>query len=587
MSLNPLSVFSNATFGMNMVGDEALFHRELIGRFAWWARNLRIEDGQWKTRYAWHELAPVDSAAAEQWHAAPTQGALLYQPYVGQGAHYQGIGPDRVVEAAGGKLFSLTPGPNGTFEVALIPGATATNRWALAWLEQAENYVLRSDGSSSVIIWDGHAPANYSSGFSRSFPQAAKVPNGAGPILYHGNRLWVTVQDRQVYPGDVLHKYDQLDPVDLLSFEDQAIDALSVLIVPPAKEGNIVALVPASGRDLEEIHIHGNGPGICAIRTDLPRTLWADQRLIFNRSHETAAAGPYAVGVRDGGSLHRSAKGIEDVRILEQDKRSVGFASHNLGKGIEPILAADYEPDLLFASLINPPTWDRMFCTVGPWTNGQRRAHRGLMSCNWNPGQVETPTGQFAWEGALSLPPQFGEVIQLLEGRVKGQHRIYALTWDGERKHLLEMSRTDGPDLDADGKPIPIEWLLISRKLISQSEYRAGDWKLATLRLKDVLGTVSWEVWARTDRQLNWQRCKNGVARSTGCARGSEVIPIGNLDERIGRATWAQFMVRGTGHAKIDLAIEPGDSSSPDLDGGSRECLSPEKLNVNLFAYQL
>lgn len=585
MSLNPLSVFSNATFGMNMVGDEALFHPSLAGRFVWWARNLRIENGQWTTRYAWVEQSAQDTEALAAWHAAPTQGAILYQPHVGQGAHYQGIGPDRLVESAGGQLFTLTPGPNGTFEVALIPGATVTPRWALAWLEQAENYILRSDGSSSVVIWDGQNPASFSSGFSRSFPAAAKIPNGAGPILYHQNRLWVTVADRQVWPGDVLHKADQLDAVDLLSFEDQAIDNTSVLIISPS---SLVALSPATGQDLEEIHAHGIGPSIEAI--SIPQALrseWANTRLQITRSRETAAAGPYAIAVRDGGSLHRSAKGIEDARIIVQDQRALGYANHNLGKGIEPILAADYEPDLLFASLVNPPTWDRMLCTVGPWTDGPRRAHRGLMVANWNPGQTETPQGQFAWEGAISLPPQFGEIVQLIEGRVNGRHRIYALTWDGSQKHLLEWTRTDGPDRDAAGNALPIEWMLISRKLIAESEYTKGDWKAASLRLKDVLGPFHWEAWLRTDRELDWRAVKKGATRSTGCNRGEDVIPLGNLDSHTSRCRWVQFMVRGLGHAKIDLAVTPNAKTSPDESGAGRDCLPPEKLNQNLFAYQL
>lgn len=577
MSLDPLSVFSNAASGCNMVGDEEFFSQNRSGRFAWLARNLRIENGQWRTRPRWVERCLDEEGSPDHklWHDAPTQGAHLYLPRIGQGAHYQGVGLERIIESAGGELWELTPTSENDFSVSRVGGATAGADWLLAYMEQAENYIIRTDGSSSTMVYDGKNPATFSNGFNRNNPSASKIPNGAGPVLYHADRLWVVAYDRQVFPGDVLHKQDQVDAIDLLSFEDQAFDATSVLVVPSARIGDLAALHPIGAFDDDPILGHGTGPGIFSIRTDQPRSEWQSIRLAQDRSHETAATGPYAVATRDGGSLHRSEAGLEDIRVIEQDQRSIGFARTDYGRDLEPILRADHPDFLRFASLINPPKWDRMLCTVSPWVENMRRAHRGWVSLNWNPTQDRAST-QFAWEGVGSLPPEMGEVIQFLTGRLNGRQRVFALTWDAKncKKRLLEWTMEDGPDL-ADTARIPIEWMLMSRKLILGSEYRISALQNAALRLTKTQGPVQWKVFGRTDRQPQWKTILSGSTKSADLGTG--IIPLGKLDSKFGeQASWLQLRIEGCGVATIDFALEGGVMSSL-----SEERTSPNQ-SVNL-----
>lgn len=571
---------------MNLVGDEVPFVQEAMGRFTWWARNLRIEDRNWRTRYPWHEVPIEDGPDVEAWHAAPTQGLIPYLPRLGQGVYYQGIGDDRLVESADGELWQICPSANGA-TVTRVGGAKTTGRWALAWLQQAENYVIRTDGSSSTMIWEGKGEASFSSGFNRAFPLAAQIPNGAGPVLYHSARLWVTEHDRLISPGDVLHKYDQIDPVDILSFEDQALDASRVEIWPEAGLGDVIAMHPQSGRDLEAILVHLTG-GMGAIPVNFQRDQWPNQRMFYTRSRETSATGPYAIAIRDGGTLHRSELGIEDARIVEQDKSSIGLVRTNLARPLEPLLKADFTPDLVFASVINPVSWDRLVSTVGPWTCGQRRAHRGMVVANWNPAQVESPGNQFAWEGGMSLPPEMGEVVQLVTARMFGRNRVYALTWDGVRKHLLEWTQQDGEDIDAAGVSIPQQWMLVSRKLIPSSEYTEHEWRTAHLRFKRAVGTVDVQVLVRTNRQ-GWTCWKQDSVTAQDCQAGNGILPLGDLSSLRQKAEWVQIAIRGRGVTSIDLAFVPGAASSPNeapLD--AKHCLFPESnCELDFFKYEM
>jgi len=571
---------------MNLVGDEVPFLREAMGRFTWWARNLRIEDRHWRTRYPWQEIPIDDGDDVEAWHAAPTQGVIPYIPRLGQGVYYQGIGDDRLVESAGGELWQITP-LGGSASICRVGGAKTTSRWGMAWLQQAENYVIRTDGSSSTMIWDGKSEAFFSSGFNRAFPLAAQIPNGAGPTLYHSSRLWVVEHDRLISPGDVLHKYDQIDPIDILSFEDQALDDSRVEIWPESGLGDVIAMHPQSGRDLEAILVHLTG-GMGAIPVNFQRDQWPDQRMFYTRSRETSATGPYAIAVRDGGTLHRSELGIEDARIVEQDKSSIGLVRTNLARPLEPLLKADYVPDLVFASVINPVSWDRLISTVGPWTCGERRAHRGMVVANWNPAQVESPGNQFAWEGGISLPPEMGEVIQLITARMNGRQRVYALTWDGSQKHLLEWTRQDGLDLTADGSTIPQQWLLMSRKLIPASEYRPHEWRTAHLRFKQAVGKVDVQVLIRTNRQ-SWTCVKSESVTAADCQAGNGVIPLGELSQLVKQAEWIQIAIRGRGLTSIDLAFDPGGAGSANENPQDvSRCLTPEEnCEVDFFKYEM
>ena len=145
----------------------------------------------------------------------------------------------------------------------------------------------------------------------------------------------------------------------------------------------------------------------------------------------------------------------------------------------------------------------------------------------------------------------------------------------------------DGADQLADGSGRPIEWLLMSRKLILGSEYRLSGLQALALRLTKTQGEVSWRVEARTDRQPVWTAIHEGTAEAADL--GDRTIGLGKLDGLLGISTsWIQFKVEGCGVASIDLAMDTGTAGSMEESRAVAPIRLPEveRGGWDLFGYR-
>jgi hypothetical protein len=76
------------------------------------------------------------------------QGACYYQP---------DTGPASIMAAVGGHLFQMTPDASGNATITdlTIPGNPNPSGPTMAWLFQAENYLIWNDGVSVPVVFDG------------------------------------------------------------------------------------------------------------------------------------------------------------------------------------------------------------------------------------------------------------------------------------------------------------------------------------------------------------------------------------------------------------------------------------------------
>lgn len=587
MAGSPLSICYPAFNGVNATDEPVLFDSKLAGNFLQWAVNLRIEANRFRTRFKTVEYEVTgDAADVALWKSLHTQQAQWYLPRSGQGVDYIGKGVPRIIESAAGRMFTLEP-KNRMFQVKDISGGiVATPSLMLAWLCQGENYMIRTDGKSQTQIYDGSGVVFGSPGYNSTVKLDARFPNQAGPTVYAGGQFWTTLFGRRIYVSNSLHELNQTNASDLLKFTDQTYDYINVYFAPPADDGDIVALTTSNNSGYQDSRAQGeviamcNGPSIWGVTLGLPRTSWPQAQMRHSRSLEASATGPNAFFVRDGDILMRTSKGIESINLMARQINTLGNPSLNLGADLTPLLMLDYEPDLIYASVVNPPKWDRFFCSVYPITNGPRHYHLGWITANWNPLNSRIPQG-FAWEGVSTLPYAMGRLIQFLFARIDGKSRLFALLdkADGTDKGLAEITLEEGHDVLADGTSVPIQWQMMTKRLMGAGQFSTSAWSNMILWLDKIATEVTVKIYARSNVTPDFQQlmnvhvCPNAASdNATQCGTDAEkVIPFGKSMSEFTRAQWVQIWVVGTGVCTPNLSAQADVPDSPQTEGETIE----------------
>jgi hypothetical protein len=577
MSLQPLSLLYPATRGLATRPDRTAFSTNYVaegGNYARLATNLRIdEDGRFRTRFPWREIAVE---APEEWLTADSQAMIPYLPQRGQGAHYFSEADDGLVESARGKLWSIDLGADTATVSDVSCGQVDGEDFLMAWLTQAENYVLRTDGHSNTQVWNGQDCVSGLSGLTTD-PANATFPNGGGAAAYSDGRTWAEIFGREIVASDQLASLSGTAS-DILRFSQQATAATSTTFSQPTSLGtDVVAMFPfydpgsGAADGVPYLMVAMLDGGLWGIRQGVPRAQWESTLMVRQFSTQSAPTGPYAHSSQDGEIVYRSHRGIESLRMLGNE-RSNPFGAHvDLSASIAELLDSDDRELLIFAQLVNSTRFGRMMSTVSPQSFGTRHWHNGYISAKWNPQRTTYP-GAHAWEGLNVLPDEMGRIVHMVEGIFGGRERVIALTVDPEtgRKRLIEQIRADGPDELADGTTFPIGWQMQTRKITAGSEFLRADMRHMMLGVYNVEGDFSYDLTARTERSCCWRDVQDGAGHASDCgetcgncyglAGAEDSIPLGSLANLLdGKSRWVQFVLRGSGVGSIDLAMdEPG-----------------------------
>ncbi len=572
MAETPISVFSPA-LGIAQRVDAAEFSASPNrGSLIYHAVNMRAENGFMRTRLPMWEHT-LEGDGLDEYQANALQGALIYDPMAGFGDAFRGVGNPRIIEAAGGQLFSIEPRGGGTGLVKNIPGPKVGGNWLVAYLAQAENHVIRTDGSHPTVIYPGKDSAFFSNGYNTRATNSSQIPHAAGPTAYFDYRVFTTQFDRRILAGDLLGARDPNGTTDLLNYSDQRYLATMNWFSAPVKAGLVAAMISnvdlgSDARGQGELLVHHWGNIIFGIRSGVPRDAWQTTQMVRLRSVETAATGQYAVFARDGDQIFRSSDGIKSLKLTATERNQLGAPTINLGEEVERILDADEEESLRWCNLVNPVGRRRMFCTVSPRREGRQRWGHGILSAN-----SQTQPGEPTWEG-IWLPPgaecSESGVTQLLADREESEHTVYALgiqrQADGElEKKVWEMRRRDGRDF-AGGQWRDIPWSILTKKLSVEGYWTNHHTTALGVMFRDVLTAVEFRVMVRTsenpERFVQVGKRQNLDLRSPGGLRSAEpgerLIPLGDLTELVRPARWVQFKVVGKGTCSIDLTFLSG-----------------------------
>lgn len=524
---------------------------------------------------------------AEEFRRLNIQGATFYNPTLGQSQ--QSFGPDQasLVCSAGGKKFHFTFGPSDVVSVSdETNGHVGIPEAHLAWLFQAENYLICQDGISDTWIWDGTAPAFLSQGYNTNDPEASRLANGATVGAYAHGRVVQVIDGKKIIVGDIIHKSRLSDPSNILETTEQIYFATGSFFSPPSNMGEVVAISILPLRNTQHGHddviIHCKY-GIFSLKIDhYPRTQWPEIAVSKHLLLDTAAAGPYAVILYDGDQMFRSRYGIQTIRSAAANADTIGSPQQAVSEPVGTLMSADYQPLLKFASMSKWSKEHRAFCTTGMWIEGAHRGGRGIVSINFNP-QGSYAANARSWEGLWTLPHGYSRPVQMVNALIGDTDRLFVLCTEPSgtvqegtrswRNSLVEAISDQKFDQLEDGTKKPISSQVVSRffpkeDLISVKVFHDGK-----VIFGDVQGPLEWGVWARSDETEPWVLwtsktwCGPDVCEGGDCLSEARsfrlVMNLGEPPSSLKGATQLQVLVRWRGYASLQavrVGLEIADS---------------------------
>ncbi|MDF1852949.1 MAG: hypothetical protein P1U85_19075 [Verrucomicrobiales bacterium] len=539
------------------------------------AKNVKLDKQALSQRDAFREITLTSATAGlvDEFQTLAFQGSNPYSPGRGQSALQFSSKGDYIAIAASGRKFIIEVegrGENlkGTLQEVTL-GFPQAPDLHVAWMTQAENYLINGDDFGDTFIYDGQETSQLSTGYDPSTPASSRVPNRARLPLYTHGRLSMVIGARSILIGDIIHGGGKTDATALLNFIEQVYWATGAEFTMPTESGPILATynLPTLGQSSS----HGEMIIECenrvyALRTGIyPRSSWIDTpNMLVTVSAEGGARGPWALDVYNDNAIRRTLRGLETLTFSQRASDLVYTPQDNISNPIDEYLESDYGPLLRFAQVKIHRKAKRLFSTVRPWISGPDWQHRGLASYDYEGKK---------WEGVNTLPHDY-QVKGLVSLVMSGEERVFTIAGDTTKTiRVLEIERNTRCDITEQGEQ-PIQSSVHTRAIYGSLKegVRIED---GCLQFSSVLGDVDWQVFWKSDwSEGRWTLWNEGTVSSSltgapavrdadlGVFNGRTVEGVKKTDGRHFR-----FLIRWTG--KADLRFHQFNASRTQVDSGA------------------
>lgn len=382
----------------------------------------------------------------------------IFQTAIAYAPHY---GEDSIMAMIGGRLFRIIPRVSTAQVTEVIPDTDKPpavrnpSDLALAYMIQADKWLVVQDGVSKPIIYDGSNCRRTKTTTNR---EETEIPTGT--IMAYGmGRICVIVNKRDVAFGDLYGSHDLPDPSDSLpffterNFLSEGFDAAI-----PFQQGLATGMVFFPQLDTST----GNGQllvfaerGAASFFLSLPRELWKTSQFQILALLTTGLRGHRSIAAVNEDLWFRSDDGIRNYRQARSE--STGYAHIPVSTEVRQYLENDTDSLLRFASSIYFD--NRVICTMSPVWNQKRVYHNGMAVVDFDILSSFGVDSKPAWEGRWNFPNDI-KVLQLLTGQFNGVTRAFAFCLDeNNQNQLFEISHADVNDWDDQR----IEWEFVTR----------------------------------------------------------------------------------------------------------------------------
>lgn len=540
----------------------------------------------------------TDDATVKGFQSGNFQGATFFNPAKGQSQISFAEDGSRIMCSIAGKRYQVIPREAhprlSNVVIERVDGVQDGNpNLHLVWWYQAENYIIAQDGEADTWIWDGFTTPFESTGLNTVDKPKSKLANGATVGAYVHGRIVQVVNSRQVIVGDIIHKSNQTDSINILDTTEQVYWATGSYFSPPSSMGNIIAAELLPLRDTQ----HGHGDlmlhcedGIFSLNLNLyPRTSWENTPLVKHVLLETGARGPYALALYDGDQFFRSRHGLQSLRSARGESQLLGNPYNPISEEVDTWLKNDYEPFVRFTSISKWAIERRLYITVDPWINGAVRGSRGIVSLNFAP--VATAQTNRAWEGLHTYPPEIANPIQMVNGVFNGRDRVYMFArGDDGKNRIAEFSQDLRNDILIDGTERRISCQIVTKAMVGAGLFSKAVITQGILYMTDVSGVLDWGVWARNTDCQNWTYWRQGqvCVKSDDCCPEDEAgcnlndycpqefeLNLGEMPDSLRHNRKIQLLIRWRGSAAVEgvkIRVSPGDPDEGTMPEGAGKC---------------
>lgn len=419
--------------------------------------NTHFDHNRWKIQGEYQEPGTTMPSPEPAWFTNQgseyvykhgiLQSAVCFSPHNGE---------DCIMALIGGRLFKIIPRTDTCIvnELRIEGGGERDlrnqNNRSIAYMIQADKFMIAQDGSSLPIIYDGTKARR---SMTTGTVDETEIP--VGTLLAYGmGRIVTVVNKRDVAFGDLYGSHDG-DPADsLVLFTERNFLAEGFDAAIPFQQGVATGMIFFPQLDTST----GNGQlmvfaerGAASFFVSIPREQWKTSAFQILALMTTGLRGHRSIAVVNEDLWFRSDDGVRSYRQARSEQ--TGWAHLPLSTAVRQYLSNDSDWLLPYSSAIYFD--NRIIMTTSPaWSNG-RPWHFGMVVVDFDIlssfGQKYNP----AWEGKWSAT-RFVPTL-LLTGTFNGTTRAFAFGTDpGFQNCLYEISKDDKDDWD--GEHIPWEF---------------------------------------------------------------------------------------------------------------------------------
>jgi hypothetical protein len=352
----------------------------------------------------------------------------------------------------GGRLFKIIPKVNTSKVTEIIIDDDPRKlrnmeRFPMAYMCQADKWLIVQDGISAPIIYDG-SKARRSK--TIGLPEEVEIP--VGTITAYGmGRIVTIVNDRDVAFGDLQGSHDLPDPSDsLILFTERNFLTEGFDAAIPFQQGVVTGMMFIPQLDSST----GNGQlmvfaerGATSFFLSLDRELWKTSTFQVLSLLTTGMRGHRSISVVNEDLWFRSDDGMRSYRQARSEPS--GWAHIPLSTNVRQYLENDSEFLLKYCSAMYFD--NRILVTTSPmWFNG-RPIHWGMVVVDFD---IISAFGGTATQPQASKPAWEGEWIspnflpsQIFTGTFNGMTRAFVFGLDNAGQNsLFELSSDDKDD---------------------------------------------------------------------------------------------------------------------------------------------
>lgn len=397
-------------------------------------------------------------------------------------------GKSFIVVSIGGRIFSISPQDNFTV-TDVTPDAGNVPTQPLAWMEQAEEFLVIQNGIDGAIIFDGVMARRAT---------ATEVPSGSAMVYNEEiGRLCVAVNENEIAIGDVVG-----GPTGVLKFTETGYLNEGGRFRVPLKYGKITAMTMIANLDRS----NGQGPmivfaeeGLSTFNLPPNRETWKNLTypVQVNMPIRYSATSQNSVVLVNGDAFYRAKDGLRSFVYAIREFQ--GWGNVPISTEMRRVTDRDTQELLDRASTI---LFDnRVLFTVNPSSaNGVYHRGAGAMDLDLisRLGQKSPPVYDGIWTGIRPTGMMTGS-FSMLERAF-----IFALDYPGTNKNeLWELHQESDYDVE-DGVESRIGAAIETRAMNFGSPVTMDKLQNLEVWVDNVVGTVTMGAQFRADTYPCW-----------------------------------------------------------------------------------